>query len=240
MTQPVQVWWVDPSTVSRSQLSGFEDLLDRHERAALARLLRPADQTRYLVSHALLRRVLADAVQIMPFALVFDRTCVRCAAIDKPDQHGKPRLANSRCQFSLSHAGGLVLVATAMDLEIGIDGEEVSAASFTGFEEVALALPERREIDRLPAGRRDHGRAQLWARKEAVLKASGWGLAMDPRLISVGSLRQPAGTVTTSTGRYQLADLNVGPAHAASVAAETDSTIDVRLQHAADILAHCR
>ncbi len=238
MTHPIQVWWVDPAIASKTQLCGFEALLDRHERAAAARLLRPVDRIRYVLSHALLRRVLSDVVRIPPADLVFDRTCVRCAAIDQPNQHGKPRLVNARCQFSLSRAGSLVLVATTMDLEIGIDGEEVGATDFTGFDDVALSRLERREIDQMPSSQRDRGRAQLWARKEAVLKASGWGLAMDPTLILVGSPRQATGAVTTSPGRYQLADLDVGPVHAASVAVETGSTIDVRVQDAAEVLAH--
>jgi 4'-phosphopantetheinyl transferase len=75
----------------------------------------------------------------------------------------------------------------------------------------------------------------VWARKEAVLKASGHGLAVDPRQVVVSGPEEPAallqwkGDVPLGTG-VQLADVPLTePGHVAAVALLSDRPAQVRL-----------
>ena len=76
--------------------------------------------------------------------------------------------------LSLSRAPGLVVAAVSTAGPVGVDVEPAGGARFPGFEEVA-AHP--REDSRDPT--------VSWVRKEAVLKATGWGLAIDPRGVRI-------------------------------------------------------
>ena len=93
---------------------------------------------------------------------------------------GRPPL-----HVSLAHAGDRVVVA-ATDLgPVGVDVELDSCAEFAGFDAVSLAESERQELAALPSVHRMTGRTQMWVRKEAVLKATGDGLTVDPRRVIV-------------------------------------------------------
>lgn len=85
-----------------------------------------------------------------------EHRCRHCGST----QHGQPE-----GNVSLSHAGGLTLAVLA-DGPVGIDHEPLEADA--PWEVVAHPS--------------DSGDAlRLWVRKEAVLKATGLGLAVDPR-----------------------------------------------------------
>ncbi len=152
------VWWAAP--VAPADAPALVALLDAHERARLARFRRAADAARYLGAHALTRIVLGRLLDRAPAALVFDRTC-RCGA-----PHGKPALAGGGPGFSFSHAGEVVGVAVLDGGRVGLDVEPVRP------------LPDLDAMARhvgAPAEPAAFFRA--WTRKEALLKATGEGLA---------------------------------------------------------------
>ncbi len=152
------VWWAAP--VAPAEAPALVALLDVHERARLGRFRRDVDAARYLAAHALTRIVLGRRLDRAPAALVFDRTC-RCGA-----PHGKPTLAGGGPGFSFSHAGAVVGVAVLDGGSVGLDVEPVRA------------LPDLDSMARhvgAPAEPAAFFRA--WTRKEALLKATGDGLA---------------------------------------------------------------
>lgn len=121
----------------------------------------------------LLREVLTELTGTPPAAHVFDRTCQRCC----DPSHGKPVLQHPSLHTSRSYTDGLLAVAVSAAGPVGVDVEQVRGTAFDGFAEVALAPAER---DGNPSGR-----ARAWTRKEAVLKARGTGLTIDPRTVDV-------------------------------------------------------
>jgi 4'-phosphopantetheinyl transferase len=134
-------------------------LLDAQERERLGRFRREVDAARYLAAHALTRVVLGDRLGRDPAHLVFDRTC-RCG-----EPHGKPRVAGGP-GFSFTHAGAVVGVAVLDGGPVGLDVEPVRA------------MPDLDGVARhvgAPAEPAAFFRA--WTRKEALLKATGDGLA---------------------------------------------------------------
>lgn len=110
---------------------------------------------------------------------VFTRRCDRCGS----SAHGQPVLQHHELHTSRSYAGPVVAVAVSSAGPVGVDVEQVAAVAFPGFAGVALGPAER-------AGS-DAARARAWTRKEAVLKAQGTGLRVDPRTVDVTSSRLP-------------------------------------------------
>lgn len=136
------------------------------ERARAARFRDPLDARRHLLGRGLTRIVLARILGAPPVSLELHET-----AAGKPYLEGGPG-------FSIAHSGRVVLVAFAVEGRIGVDVEcirplpdvlRLARRSF-GQEEVdALAS--------LPAAERTPAFFRAWARREALLKALGRGLA---------------------------------------------------------------
>jgi 4'-phosphopantetheinyl transferase len=155
-----RVWWAHP--VAPDAAPALVELLDRTERARLARFRRPADAARYLAAHALTRLVLADSVGRAAAELAFDRTC-RCG-----EQHGKPTLPGGP-GFSFTHAGDLVGLAVH-DGPVGLDVEQVRPLHDLAAMAAHACSPAESVAD-------EAAFFTLWTRKEALLKATGEGLA---------------------------------------------------------------
>jgi 4'-phosphopantetheinyl transferase len=202
------IWWAAP--VDPEAATALVGLLDDHERVRLARLRRPADRARYLAAHALVRLVLAPLVGTAADALAFDRTC-RCGA-----PHGKPVLPGGP-GFSLSHAGELVGVAVREDGPVGLDVEQVrDVADLDALAGHVRSPAERARGDLDPAGF-----FRAWTRKEALVKATGDGLAAPMTAITLAD-HGPGVERWTGPGAPSepmwLHDLSPAPDHPAAVA----------------------
>jgi 4'-phosphopantetheinyl transferase len=153
------------------------DVLTDEERERLRRFRRPTDAASFAAGRALVRLALAELVGAAPGELVFDTWCeVHQSA------HGKPRLVEPAAEldFSLSRAGARLLLAVSA-APVGVDVERRDRDIEVGVARIAFADDERAELE-------DAGPAAFlacWTRKEAVLKALGHGLAVDPKSVSV-------------------------------------------------------
>ena len=194
------VWWAVP--VAPERAPALLAVLDQHERHRLGRLRRPADAARYLAAHALTRVVLGELLGIPPGALVIERTC-RCG-----QQHGKPVLAGGGPAFSPTHSGNVVGVAVRLDGAVGLDVEQVRPIG--DLPAIARHVDAPAEPDAF---------FRTWTRKEALLKATGHGLAS-----SMAAIRLDEHGVTAWTGEgapsgpVWLRDLSPAGGHRAAVA----------------------
>lgn len=117
----------------------------------------------------------------------FDRTCRLCGH----PSHGKPRLVGSSdLDLSLAHAGSFVAVAVGRGRTVGVDVETAdrlrfdlrsARGVFSAAESAALAGAD--DWPRLTLA--------LWTRKEAVVKAIGWGLAYPLPEVTVANRATP-------------------------------------------------
>jgi 4'-phosphopantetheinyl transferase len=115
----------------------------------------PAAATRWLAAHGALRTVLSGVVGVPPATLRFATEAKgKPILVDHPDVH-----------FSLSHARTVGAIAIA-DQPVGVDIEERRR----------LHAPERL-ARRLFDGEFDGDVLQQWTRTEALLKATGTGIA---------------------------------------------------------------
>lgn len=201
-------------------------LLDADERQRYDRFLVADAKALYLAAHVLVRLVLAAQTGRDPAALRFAASCKGCGGA-----HGKPRLldAGAPLEFSLSHSGQLAVVAVSHGTEgavpVGVDVERVAERT-TGLPEAVLTPAERAELARLPAADQSAGLIRYWARKEAVLKATGDGLSVGPRRLSVSAPDRPPRLLDWSAkvelagglDAVYLSDLDFGPGYRGAVA----------------------
>ncbi len=103
------------------------------------------------------------------------RICPRCAST----MHGRPTIAGldaaARPAVSIARTSGATVVALTGFRSVGVDVEATALFSAADVADVLLHPAERVASAR--------GSAAAWVRKEALLKASGWGLAVDPSTI---------------------------------------------------------
>lgn len=170
-------------------------VLDAEERRRAEAFRRDGDRALFAAAHWLARTMLAEATGVAPAALRFAR-----------DPGGKPRLTGQQAapDFSLTHTRGLVACAIARDAAIGIDAEYIDRQGWTGaVASTFFAAAEVRQIEAAAGQARIDLFYRLWTLKEAVVKATGAGIAQPfdgfavdlappaPRLV-IGAAENPA------------------------------------------------
>ena len=185
--------WGRPAAFDRDRALG---LLGAAERARAAGLVRDDRLDRFLLGRMLLRDLAADAGGVPAEQVAVEAACERCGL-----EHGRPRLrwpdaAGPAPSVGLASCDGLVVAALAPpDVAVGIDVERPRAATTRGAE------AERRDAVALLLGGPRRTAIRRWVRAEAVLKADGRGLRVEPaaRACSTATARaSPTGP--TSSG----------------------------------------
>ncbi|NAZ17024.1 4'-phosphopantetheinyl transferase superfamily protein [Glutamicibacter soli] len=215
---------VDDVREKVAELGGYTRLLGP-EASKAGTFKDPADAAALLASRALLRLLLARELNAEPLAtrgLEITRHCPGCGVAD----HGQPR--HRRRAVSLSRTREMVMAAVApAGVLLGVDVERGPALSakgiFPGFDDAVLAPGERAAV--AAAARPDALRLALFSAKEALLKAAGVGLAIEPAsfLVSADPLGPPAGwtpvhTPGVDSGPVYLQPVDTGAGHVASLA----------------------
>lgn len=245
-TDDVHVYWTRPSA-----RAGLEHLLDDVERATLERLHLDPDRDRYVSAHVLLRQALARHTGIPVQEQRFHRRCVLCGG-----PHGKPRLltpgtdptdldavaAVRTPHVNLSHVGNRILLALRESGQVGVDVEHWDATDFAGFGSVALTQAEALELLEFDVADRAVARTTWWARKEAVLKATGHGLRVDALNLRVSAPDSPAALLEWTDPeiprpQITLADVPMPGRYEAAVAAAGHVRLRVLVHDVAQVSA---
>lgn len=221
----VDVWWA--SIADEVPV----DTMDEVERVRWQRYRQELDRRRFALGVAITRSVLGQRLRVNPSLVPLDRTCQSCGA-----DHGPPRVSDSDAKLSVSHSSDIVVVACS-SAPVGIDIEWIDEKS--GRQEVALAptlaAAEVAAWSALPEDRRAAAFYTFWARKEAVVKATGDGLRwpFTDLIVSPPTSRPRVlrwNTHPDLVDRLQLQDLGCWPGYAAAVAviASTAARIQIR------------
>jgi 4'-phosphopantetheinyl transferase len=209
-------------------------MLHASDRARWSALRRSADKARFATGRALARSAIVASTEMSPDAIAFSTLCPRCGA-----QHGKPYLPDSEIEFSLSHAGDLVVLAMTRGVALGVDVERVIPSSPDLAGDV-LTESEQRVLRDQPPGARAHAFFTYWTRKEALLKATGEGLITPMTTIEVSAPHDPAAVLTwnpSSPDGVQLVDLRPDSGYAAALAALTGEAVAITDHGAVDPVA---
>lgn len=191
------------------------DLLSADETSRVEALRDPADRAASASSAALLRLLLEQLTGRPAASHAFVRRCGACGG-----PHGKPLLLDAPLHTSRSSVRGLVAAAVTAAGPVGVDVERDSATAFDGFDGVALAGGE---IASGPAQR-----CRTWTRKEAVLKATGVGLAHGLQGVRV-SAPDAAPAVLAGVGPVRLLDVPAPDGTHCSAAVLTTGRVRLRV-----------
>jgi 4'-phosphopantetheinyl transferase len=147
------------------------------------------------------------------------RQCPQCAGRD----HGRPvvrPVSGHRVHVSIARTLGRTAVAAGALGPVGVDIERVDADRFGGVARVARHAGEPEAATVIEVAAR-------WVRKEAVLKATGWGVSWGPDRVDVTPGRPSPFPVRVGSGSNQVqvwvTDLDVETRYAAAVAVVSPS-----------------
>ena len=234
MTGKVDVVWAHPH-----RSASLTAMLTDAELARLGSLRARPMGTAIVAGHALLRLVLADCWSLDPAAVALTFTCARCGG-----PHGRPLAVPPEgaapVHLSLAHAGDRVLVAASQLGPVGIDVELERARPSRASTRSRWPRKSVRGSHRSRPTDATAARTRSWVRKESVLKATGNGLACDPRAVVVSPPSERprrAGLARASRpSTVQLTDLDVGDGYAACLALLADHPAHVTLRRGDDWL----
>ncbi|MEM1349721.1 MAG: 4'-phosphopantetheinyl transferase superfamily protein [Myxococcota bacterium] len=152
------------------------DILSDAERARAERILHKPTRRAFIAMRSALRHSVASALDINPsFQLAID------------PMH-KPYLAeHPEIHFNLSHSESVGLLGLTRGVSIGVDVEDTTRrVDFEALIPRVARGPERARLEEAAdEGHRRELFFRLWTRKEAVMKAIGVGLGIDPRELEV-------------------------------------------------------
>lgn len=157
-----------------------------------------ADRERFVVARGILRTLLGDVLSVNAGSITFET-----APTGKPKlsiQHGiTPPLS-----FNVSHSGNIALIALAADRDIGLDVEHMrDIPDADRLVEAFFSKTEREQYNAIPPEKRSHFFYTLWTCKEAIVKATGEGLACGLDSFSVSITRNGEPTILKPPGGRQ-------------------------------------
>jgi 4'-phosphopantetheinyl transferase len=185
------------------------------------------DRHRYLLTRVLVRSVLS-----------------RYAPIEPNDWHfangpfGRPRIDGLEAEetrsldFNLSHTAGLIVLAIARNIELGVDVENTRRSAVLEAVDHYFAPAEASSLGALPAALQPHRFFELWTLKESYIKARGMGLqipldsfafALDVPGDIGFSLADPRGNAA-----WHFQQLQPTPDHMVALCSSTDARIVCR------------
>ena len=175
---------------------GLRELLSPEEQARADAFHRDVHGRRYTAAHGRIRELLGRYLGADPAAL---------QVVEGPS--GKPELRGGEVRFNLAHSEGVGLCAVAR-VEVGVDVEVVAGRRLPDW----LAIAERFfHADEVSALASWVDFLRVWTLKEAVLKATGLGLATDPSTFSVAHvLRERSGPVALGGREWRCVELDLG------------------------------
>ncbi len=162
--------------------------LSQEEWQRAQRFRDPLLASRYVIGRGLLRQLLAKYVDTPPKEFKF-----------VTNGYGKPALPDGLFQFNLAHSGDVALYAFVSHYHLGVDVEVVDPISISSLEARRILSDSEWSLwQHLSDEERVSVFYQTWVRKEAVLKALGVGLSIEPDTFAVGFGAHP--TITALQG----------------------------------------
>lgn len=173
--------------------------LDEEERARADSFVFARDRARFIRAHGYVRQQLGAMLGMVPK--------------DVPivaGEGGKPYVEGGGASYSLSHSASRAVVAITRGREIGIDIETIDGSDrlddqLDDLARLCLIDEELDALDAAPPEQRVRLFLAYWTAKEARMKLTGEGMALDPRAIALRlSSGLPVGYLRPSAPRADL------------------------------------
>lgn len=190
--QPAQLsqhqWLLDKRRVDvwlfKKNLAGCvaEDYLHEKELRKAEGFYFQKHKLAYLNSHAWMKKILG---------LYLDTYDLKSLSFED-NEYGKPFLSSHpELQFNLSHAGEWVVLALGSQYSVGVDIEYCKQMEYFEIARLLYSEKEVWDFEKLPSYLKSYGFFQIWAQKEAFIKAIGMGLSYPTTAFSVKMFSKP-------------------------------------------------
>ena len=161
---------------TQEKWSDYDTILSKNEKNKAHEFQHPDDRLSFTKCRSILRSTLSKWLNCNPNEInIIHR------------ENGKPYLEHSKViEFNITHTKGLAAIAFSIDSEVGIDVENLNRE--INLDQVAKKVFTTSEQSLINANNQNDKKKtffRLWTSKESYLKATGQGLRIDPRKISV-------------------------------------------------------
>ena len=191
------------------ELEACRNVLTAAEAERAERFIQPADRDRFIICRGLLRRTLARRLNTAPCSIEFIR-----------NEHGKPYLPGGELEFNVSHSRDRLLIAVTSDRAVGVDiefrrdGVPMEAIAKRWFSPAECAFFQTLKNPR-------DGFFDIWAKKEAYVKALGRGIFQELNSFSVPLGGAPDVSWVDHIDGWAFQTLNIDPDYAAAIVSKT-------------------
>ena len=220
------MYWTAVEDLDRAAIGRLGAELPPYEAVRAQAFVFTTDRATYIAAHVMLRRMLREILGEPP-------QIVR-------NPLGRPELAGAQGgpmpSFNLTHTSGFAACAVLSGGPVGIDAEDIRRPIEAA--EIAArwyAPSEQGMLDELPEPRRTEMFFRIWTLKEAIVKATGHGLRLEPQRFAVdpdrGQTMIPAGLGIPT--RWRLAELSPLPHIRLAVAAPGEGRLQPSLTRVA-------
>jgi 4'-phosphopantetheinyl transferase len=230
--------WLIRSDVPARVLGDLATVLDEAERDRAEALISAVHRRRFIAAHGAVRLIIGDCLGVPPAQIRW-----------RHGPHGKPEVAGTRdltktadltgtparmgtpdrtgtwadVQISLSHSGGLAMLAVTQHRRVGVDIQQFPAGDHAArMAERYYPVAEARFVTAGSPADQVSRFVALWTRKEACVKVTGGRLMQGMKLPVRAAgrrviVRDPSGALP---GPYLVRDVPVPPGFHAAVALE--------------------
>lgn len=203
----VDVWISQVRPIAAEEVPNLEGLPPSVSGVHAQKLRGSSRRLQHVACRVAVRTIVGAYLSVEPASVELTVRCQHCGKL-----HGKPRLvAAGGLDFSISHTHeGWSALAVAVDREVGVDIETgTRVADIAGLEGGVLAPEERGGLVRSA-----RHLLKVWTRKEALLKATGHGLAVPPASVCLQERRTGVWQVARSAhladpSRWTIIDLRL-------------------------------
>ena len=201
----------------RDEVDPCRSLLTAKELGRAAKFFKPQDAERFILCRGLLRRILGDHLETDPADLSFEH-----------NGNGKPFLTDTDLEFNVSHSRERLLIAVTAGRTVGVDIEfRRSGINMNAIAERWFA-PEERDFFQTLENPQD-GFFDIWAKKEAYVKALGIGIFKELAEFAVPLGTAPNLPMIGKNGEWFFQTLEIDPVYAAAVVSKAPA-VPVRLR----------
>lgn len=186
-------------------LDAYWHILTDTERKRAEKFRKPADGNCYILSRGILRQTLADCLDSDPAELVFQH-----------NENGKPFLPGCTLEFNLSHSRDRLLIAVTETRAVGVDIEfRRDGLPITTIAERWFAPTENEFFQR--GGKRRDAFFDIWAKKEAFVKARGEGIFCELNSFAIPLSSDQDGPPIGKADGWGFQSLEIDPAYSAAL-----------------------
>lgn len=169
----VDVWLFSLDRTDK-EIANYFPLLSTEEQTKALQFYFPADQNAYIVSHGVMRHLLANYLNCDPTSIRYHYNA-----------YGKPSIPDEVIHFNLSHSGQLACLAVAMN-PVGVDIERmIPLDNYVALADHFLSKQERNWFENLAPSAQQLAFYRAWTRKEAYIKGIGLGLSYPVEQVTI-------------------------------------------------------